>query len=607
MPLLHPNRNPASLSLVHTEKAELFRDVFPYSKISRVPFDGIYVEPRPAEPMFITDTTFRDGQQARPPYTVKQILHIYDLLHELGGRSGLIRACEFFMYSDKDKKAIEACRSRGYSFPTITGWIRATLDDLRLAKEMEFKEVGMLTSVSDYHIFMKLGWNRQKAMDNYLGLAAKALEWGIVPRCHFEDITRADVQGFCLPLAAKLMELAKQSGMPVKIRLCDTMGYGVPYPGAALPRSVPRLVRAFTDEAGVPGQWLEWHGHNDFHKVLINASSAWLYGCSAVNSTLMGFGERTGNSPLEAMVIEYISLTGDDDAANTQVITTIAQYFEKELDYRIPDNYPFAGKDFNATSAGIHVDGLAKNEEIYNIFDTKTILGRSVPIIINDKSGRAGVAYWMNQTLGLTEDQLVSKTHPAVGMIYNRILQAYEDGRSTSFSKKEMLSLAKRYMPEVFPSEFERIRGITKKLAANIIAKLARDIVLKGQGNEHYPWMGQFLKEYPFIQYINLTDDKGRLMGSAVLDPKYKDLYERLPLGFDFSSRDWFIEPMKSGKLHVTDIYQSLFTDKLIVSVSAPVTDEHDEISGIIGVDIQLDELLRLAEALEEQQNDNGN
>ena len=228
MPLLHPRRNPASLHLVNTEKAELFRDMFPYTKISRVPFDGIYVEPRPADPMFITDTTFRDGQQARPPYTVKQIQHIYDLLHELGGRSGLIRACEFFMYSDKDKKAIEACRARGYTFPTITGWIRATIDDLRLARDMEFKEVGMLTSVSDYHIFMKLGWSRQKAFDNYLSLAAKALEWGIVPRCHFEDITRADIHGFCLPLAAKLMDLAKQSGMPVKIRLGDTMGYGVP-------------------------------------------------------------------------------------------------------------------------------------------------------------------------------------------------------------------------------------------------------------------------------------------------------------------------------------------------------------------------------------------
>lgn len=206
---------------------------------------------------------------------------------------------------------------------------------------------------------------------------------------HFEDVTRADIYGFCLPFARKLMELSHEASMPIKIRLCDTMGYGVPFPGAALPRSVQRIVRAFTDEAGVPGAWLEWHGHNDFHKVLVNGVTAWLYGCGGVNGTLMGFGERTGNAPLEALVIDYISLTGNDEAADPTVITEIAQYFEKELDYRIPDNYPFAGKDFNATSAGIHVDGLAKNEEIYNIFDTTKILNRSVPIIINDKAGRA--------------------------------------------------------------------------------------------------------------------------------------------------------------------------------------------------------------------------
>lgn len=603
MALLHPTRNPSSRHLQEVEGPELFRDMFPYTKISRVPFDGVYVDPRPAEPMFITDTTFRDGQQARPPYTVQQIVDIYDLLHELGGRSGLIRASEFFMYSEKDRRAIEACRARGYKYPGVTGWIRANIDDLKLARDMEFKEVGMLTSVSDYHTFLKLGWDRKKAFDTYLRLAEQALEWGIVPRCHFEDVTRADITGFCLPLASRLMELSKQAGMPVKIRLCDTMGYGVPYPGAALPRSVPRLVRAFTDGAGVPGEWLEWHGHNDFHKVLVNASTAWLYGCGGVNSTLLGFGERTGNSPLEAMVIEYISLTGDDDAANTRVIAAIADYFARELEFSIPDNYPFVGKDFNATSAGIHVDGLAKNEEIYNIFDTGAILGRSVPIIITDKSGRAGVAYWLNQNLELTGDRAVSKAHPAVGMIYNRILAAYEKGRNTSFSNKEMLALAKRYLPEHFPSELERVRSIANRLAITLITRLVNTMEVRGQGNELYPCLEKFLGEFPFVQFINLTDTTGKLLASAVIDPQYQPKYsEGLPLGVDLSRREWFTVPMKTGTLHVTDIYQSLFTGKLVVSVSAPLIDKEDNITGVIGVDIQLEELLRRAETLEEEE-----
>ena len=429
--IIHQTGSVRPLSLQEREQPQLYRELFPYTSICRTTFDEVLLAPRPAEQMRITDTTFRDGQQARPPYTVKQVAKMFDFLHRMGGKTGLITASEFFLYSAKDRKCIDVCRARGYRFPRVTSWIRANKEDLKLARDMEFDETGMLTSVSDYHIYLKLGKTRQQAMDMYLDLARQALEWGIIPRCHFEDVTRADIYGFCLPFAQKLMELSQQSGMPVKIRLCDTMGYGVPYPGAALPRSVQRIVRAFTDEAGVPGEWLEWHGHNDFHKVLVNGVTAWLNGCGAVNSTLFGFGERTGNTPLEALIIEYISLTGDDAAADTTILSEVAEFFEKELHYNIPYNYPFVGRDFNATSAGVHADGLAKNEEIYNIFDTKHLLGRPVPIIITDKTGRAGVAYWINVNLKLPEGKQICKKHPAVGKIYEAIVAIYDTGRTT--------------------------------------------------------------------------------------------------------------------------------------------------------------------------------
>jgi hypothetical protein len=129
---------------------------------------------------------------------------------------------------------------------------------------------------------------------------------------------------------------------------------------------------------------------------------------------------------------------------------------------------------------------------------------------------------------------------------------------------------------------------------------------VRGLGNELYPCLEKFLLEFSFVQYINLTDIQGRLLASAMLDPRHQAQYaERLPLGTDMSSRKWFTEPMKTGTLHVTDIYQSLFTSKLVVSVSAPLIDQNDNITGIIGVDIQLEELLRHAEQLEEE-NENG-
>jgi len=600
MPLIYKNNTTRSLILEEREKPQLYRDIFPYTHVGRIEFDDAIITPRMADPCFITDTTFRDGQQARPPYTVKQIARMFDLLHKLGGKSGLIRASEFFMYSKKDRKSIETCRSRGYTFPKVTGWIRAHIDDLKIARDMEFDEVGLLTSVSDYHIYLKLGKNRTEAMEDYLKLVRQSLEWGIVPRCHFEDITRADMYGFCLPFAARLMELSKEAGMPVKIRLCDTMGFGVPYSGAALPRSVQRIVRAFIDEAEVPGEWLEWHGHNDFHKALVNGVTAWLYGCSAVNGALLGFGERTGNTPVEALVMEYISLTGDDGITDTTVISEIASFFESELGYNIPPNYPFVGAEFNATSAGVHVDGLAKNEEIYNIFDTSTILGRPIPIIITDKSGRAGVAYWLNHHFKLSDDSKITKQHPAIGQFYDVIMKSYEDGRNTSYSTKEMISLAKRFLPELFVSEFQNIKKLAGRLASKVIDKLAATCTAEANHAATKSAMQQFSKNYPFVQFLTLSAKDGKLIEAIATDPADHEKYgELLKVGYSYADRSWFQAPLKDGNIHITELYQSKYTKKLIITVSRAVTNDKDELTGVIGADIQLEEIIQRAPALE--------
>lgn len=603
MSIIHRQGAERYLSLHDTREPQLFRDLFPYANICRTNFDEMLLAPRPAEQMRITDTTFRDGQQARPPYTVRQVARMFDFLHRLGGKSGLIAASEFFLYSPRDRKCVEVCRSRGYRFPQVTAWIRATRDDLKLARDMEFSETGMLTSVSDYHIFLKLGKTRQQAMDMYVDLVTQALEWGIVPRCHFEDITRADIYGFCLPFAQKLMELARQSGMPVKIRLCDTMGFGVPWAGAALPRSVQRITRAFTDEAGVPGQWLEWHGHNDFHLALANGVTAWLYGCGAVNGTLFGFGERTGNTPLEALVIEYISLTGEDTAADTTILADVAEFFATELNYNIPYNYPFVGRDFNATSAGVHADGLAKNEEIYNIFDTTRLLGREVPIIVTDKTGRAGVAYWINHNLGLSGDKQVSKRHPGVGQIFDAIQNMYaETARTTSLSHSEMETLVQKVMPELFTTEFDRMKRLADRLAAHLFLRLANNPLLGKLDEQSCEVLNAFVAEYPFIQFACLTDVDGKTRCAAIAESEFAANYSSLSAGYDFSDREWFRIPMKTGEMHIMDVYQSLFTKKLVITVSCAVTDPEDRIVGIVSGDIQLEQLLKRARSLEQEE-----
>jgi isopropylmalate/homocitrate/citramalate synthase len=287
----------------------LLREIFPYTAPPRIMLGQAPLAPSPAREMFITDSTFREGRQARLPFKPGEAESLFDWLHRLSGPEGVIRQSEFFLYTGRDRRLMDLCRSRGYRFPAVTGWVRASEKDIKLAAEAGVGETGILTSVSDYHIYLKLGSTRTKTADLYLRAVRMALDKGMVPRCGFEDVTRADVYGFCIPLAAQLMSLREESGMDVKIRLSDTLGLGVTYPGAALPRGVPALVRAFIEDAGVPGHLLEWHGHNDFHHALINASSAWLYGCCGVSGTLNGLGERTGTASIEALLVERSALT----------------------------------------------------------------------------------------------------------------------------------------------------------------------------------------------------------------------------------------------------------------------------------------------------------
>ena len=376
--------------------------------------------------------------QSQDTYTPQHIVNLYKLLNKLGGPKGIIRATEFFVYSENDRKALHACQELGLEFPEITTWIRASLEDFKLVKDLGIKETGILVSCSDYHIFKKLGMSRGEAMDHYLRTISAALEMGIRPRCHFEDITRADFYGFVVPFVNAIQALSREAGIPVKIRACDTMGYGVPYSEVALPRSVPGIIYGLQHYSDVPSEQLEWHGHNDFYKGVANATCAWLFGACAVNCSLLGIGERTGNVPLEAMVFEYASLRGTLDGMDPTVITEIADYFSTEMNYHIPPMTPFVGEDFNKTRAGIHADGMLKDEEIYNIFDTGAILNRPAGVTVSSTSGAAGIAYWINSHYRLSGDDIISKRDPMVTEIKKLVDEQYANGRQTVISTAEL-------------------------------------------------------------------------------------------------------------------------------------------------------------------------
>ena len=427
--------------LVDVDKPNTFRNLFPYTEVPKIAFNDRIVPHCMPDNIWITDTTFRDGQQSRAPYSAEQILKLYDYFHELGGPNGIIRASEFFLYSKKDRDAVYKCMERGYKFPEVTSWIRASKKDFELVKDIGIKETGILVSCSDYHIFYKMKMTRRECMEHYLSVIRECLETGVAPRCHLEDITRSDIHGFVIPFCIELMKLQEEYGIPVKIRACDTMGYGVNFSGAVIPRSVQGIIYGLREHGGVPSEQIEWHGHNDFYKAVTNSTTAWLYGASGVNCSLFGIGERTGNTPLEAMVFEYAQLKGTFDGMKPEVITEMAEYYEKEIGYDIPSRTPFVGSAFNVTRAGIHADGLLKNEEIYNIFDTEKILNRPVLVAVSNTSGLAGIAHWINTYFKLKDDKKVDKQSDLVKDVKTWVDAEYETGRVTVITDDELLEI----------------------------------------------------------------------------------------------------------------------------------------------------------------------
>jgi hypothetical protein len=295
------------------------------------------------------------------------------------------------------------------------------------------------------------------------------------------------------------------------------------------------------------------------------------------------------------MLMEYISLRGSTDGIDTPVITEIAEYFERELRYHIPPNFPFVGHNFNTTSAGIHADGLLKNEEIYNTFDTAKILNRPITITITDKSGKAGIVHWLNSKLNLEGDRAVDKNHPGVGKILKRINEMYEAGRCTSISNEEMENMARKYLSELFVSEFDQLKLKADKLAAHLAEDLAeREEIRSMLPQIMEPVLQQALDNYPFIQFMYVTNLEGRKITKNITHIVDRAKYAEMSLDEDLSNRSWFIEPIKSGKVFVSDFYTSRFTGALCITVSVPVRNENDEIQGILGMDIRFEALAKM-------------
>jgi isopropylmalate/homocitrate/citramalate synthase len=412
-----------------------FLDSFPQDTFPRY----LWTEKPPHLPaqVWTTETTHRDGQQGGLPLTTEQSLEIYDILCAFTLQSGAIRQAEFFAYRDSDKQALQGALEHFQSGSPIepTTWIRAKREDVLLIRSLGVKETEMLASSSDYHTFHKFSpGGREQAAKSYLEAVEISLDAGIKPRLHLEDATRADIN-FVLSFVEAVLKKAASfpEDLRPKFRVCDTMGLGLPYDDVALPRSIPKFFRALRN-AGLRSEDLEFHPHNDTWMIVPNCLAAIREGCAVINGTCLGKGERTGNAPLEAILLHLVGMGYyQEHAPDFKALNALAELYAT-MGETLPAKYPLYGKDAHRTRAGIHADGLNKFWWMYAPFNVPELLGKPLEVSLTRESGLAGLIFVIKQHLGIT----LSKGDPALLKVHQWMTEQFDKGRMTSVEWEEL-------------------------------------------------------------------------------------------------------------------------------------------------------------------------
>ena len=312
----------------------------------------------------------------------------------------------------------------------------------------------MLASSSDHHIFDKLSFHsKQEAADKYLAPILTACELGIRPRIHLEDTTKADIYGWVIPFMHRVLE---ETEGQARFRICDTIGDGIPDPHAALPFGIPRLISTLAQETGAE---LEFHGHNDFGYATANSVAAYLYGCKRVNVAFAGLGERTGNTPLEQVLANYIRLYGDP-GFNLEVLSDMADLINRDV-IGIPAKQPVIGTGIFTTQAGVHQTGIERQRQaqgglIYLPFEPSLVGRDDVEFnLVGGVAGMDGIVAVLNAAMERETGQPggYTVTSRAVKYVYDKVQEAYDgsfddqgqpvDYRTSFFSPAEILALAK--------------------------------------------------------------------------------------------------------------------------------------------------------------------
>lgn len=335
----------------------------------------------------LLDTTLRDGEQTPGVYfTNKEKLYIASELSDMGVE--IIEAGIPSM-GEEERKSLKAIKMLNLK-SEILSWNRLLLDDVITSLRAGIMTIHLSVPTSDVMIEKKMGKTRDWIIPQMEKVFSFALKEGAVISFGAEDASRTDTQ-----FLKGIFDTAQLLGAK-RVRFADTLGI-------MTPSQVASQLKYLSKDLNIA---IDYHGHNDFGMATANALAAWENGADVISCSVLGLGERAGNTSLEEFVciMQYLKdqISGFDFVRLKKLCQAIAEW----TDCPIPDRKPVVGKKIFTHESGIHVDGILKEPTTYELLPPES-LGGNREFILGKHSGLKAVRYFANNEGYEISDNLI--------------------------------------------------------------------------------------------------------------------------------------------------------------------------------------------------------